>query len=177
MLAEKRHRRFRPLALAISAAVFLVLVAAIIYGMQAALRPAVAPPSTTRVGDFALLDHEGKYHQLYRYGHSRAVVLFVHGVDCNIARDSIPALKQLHEQFANRKDGFLMKLREQFSNRSDGILKILPEGVAKRADRFLQRKLREQAADRNVVFLMINANPQDDRKALQKDAQIGRAHV
>jgi peroxiredoxin len=91
-----------------------------------------------RVGDFALLDHEGKHHQLYRYVNSRAVVLFVYGSDCNIARDRIPALKQLRDQFATPDYGFLMNLRERFANRS-------------------------------VSFLMIDANPQDDRKTLQKD--------
>ena len=32
--------------------------------------------SAERVGNFALIDHEGVYHQLQKYGDSKAVVLF-----------------------------------------------------------------------------------------------------
>src|SRR5882672_11274546 len=111
----KEQRKFRPLTLAVSVVAALSLFVAIIYGVQLALHPAAAPlpiarNGMARVGDFSLLDHEGKHHQLYRYVDSRAVVLFVYGADCNIARDSIPALKQLREQFAKHDDGFLMKV-------------------------------------------------------------------
>jgi peroxiredoxin len=129
-----------------------------------------------RVGDFALLDHEGRHHQLYRYIGSSAVVLFVYGSDCNIARDSIPALKQLRQQVAEQDDGFLMKL--------DGFLMNLRERFAKQGDSFLMKvgkrfaswgrdfliKSRERFPNRSVSFLMIDANSQDDRKTLQKDA-------
>src|SRR6267378_7385617 len=139
----KEQRKFRLLTLAVSVAVALSLFAAIVYVLQLTLHPAATPLAMGRdgmafVGDFALLDHEGKHHQLYRYVNSRAVVLFVYGSDCNIARDRIPALKQLRDQFATPDYGFLINLRERFANRS-------------------------------VSFLMIDANPQDDRKTLQKD--------
>src|SRR6266404_4611095 len=155
----KEQRKFRLLTLAVSVAVALSLFAAIVYVLQLTLHPAATPLAMGRdgmafVGDFALLDHEGKNHQLYRYVDSRAVVLFVYGSDCNIARDSIPELKQLRERFANRSDGFLMKLQGRFANWSD---------------RFLM-KLRERFSNRSVSFLMIDANPQDDRQTLQKDA-------
>ena len=42
-------------------------------------------PSRT-VADFSLLDQDGRMHQLSRYAGSRAVVLFVPGVGCNVAR-------------------------------------------------------------------------------------------
>jgi len=103
----KEKRESRSLALAACTAV-LVFLAAVIHAAQSASQPAMPPAArdaTARVGDFALLDHEGKYHQLYRYVDSRAVVLFVYGSDCNIARDTIPALKQLREQFAKHPLG------------------------------------------------------------------------
>ena len=31
--------------------------------------------TATRVGDFALIDHQGKFHQISRYGHQKAIVL------------------------------------------------------------------------------------------------------
>src|SRR5207302_585324 len=127
-MTKKEPRKFRRLTLAVSVGVF-VFFAAITYAVQLTLRPAAAPLATARnamerVSDFSLLDHEGKQHQLYRYADSRAVVLFVYGVDCNIARDSIPALKQLRERFAEQDDGFLMKL--------DGFLMKLRERFATR---------------------------------------------
>src|SRR6266403_280112 len=170
----KEQRKFRLLTLAVSVAVALSLFAAIVYVLQLTLHPAATPLAMGRdgmafVGDFALLDHEGKNHQLYRYVNSRAVVLFVYGSDCNIARDSIPALNQLRDQFADRSDGFLMELRKQSANRSDGFLMKLRARFANWSYGILM-KLQEQAANRSVSFLMIDANPQDDRKTLQRDA-------
>src|SRR5205807_2670603 len=107
---------------------------------------------------------------------SRAVVLFVYGVDCNIARDSIPALKQLRERFAEQDDGFLMKLdgflmklRERFAKQGDGLLMRVGKRFATWGRGFLMTS-RERFANRSVSFLMIDANSQDDRQALQKDA-------
>ena len=60
------------------------------------------------VGDFALLDHQGFFHQLSRYGDQEAVVLFVHGNGCPIARLAVPALKEVRDKFSERKVKFLM---------------------------------------------------------------------
>ena len=179
-MTKKEPRKFRRLTLAVSVGVF-VFFAAITYAVQLTLRPAAAPLATARnamerVSDFSLLDHEGKQHQLYRYADSRAVVLFVYGVDCNIARDSIPALKQLRERFAEQDDGFLMKLdgflmklRERFAKQGDGLLMRVGKRFATWGRGFLMTS-RERFANRSVSFLMIDANSQDDRQALQKDA-------
>src|SRR6267143_772299 len=180
-MTKKEQRKFHPLTLAVSVTIALSLLAAIVYGVQLTLRPTAAPlpmarNGMDRVGDFALLDHEGRHHQPYRYIGSSAVVLFVYGSDCNIARDSIPALKQLRQQVAEQDDGFLMKL--------DGFLMNLRERFAKQGDSFLMKvgkrfaswgrdfliKSRERFPNRSVSFLMIDANSQDDRKTLQKDA-------
>jgi peroxiredoxin len=63
---------------------------------------------STDVGDFALLDHQGFFHQLSRYGDQDAVVLFVHGNGCPIARLAVPALKEVREKFSDQKVKFLM---------------------------------------------------------------------
>ncbi|MGH8583615.1 MAG: redoxin domain-containing protein, partial [Gammaproteobacteria bacterium] len=77
------------------------------------------------VQDFALLDHRGRHHQLYRYRSAGAVVLYTHGVGCPAVRNSLAALKALRDRYSG-----------------DG-----------------------------VRFLLINANPQDDRAALAADAE------
>jgi len=172
-MTKKEQRKFR-LTLAVSLTAVLILFAAVIFSVQMALHPAAAQLPTARngmdrVGDFALLDHEGKLHQLYRNVNSRALVLFVYGSDCNIARDSIPALKQLRDQFANPVDGFLTQVRERSANRGEGFLMKVRERLANRGEGFLT-EARERFAHRSVSFLMIDANPQDDRKTLQRDA-------
>src|SRR6267143_553569 len=173
-MTKKEQRKFHPLTLAVAVTVALSLFAAIVYGVQLTLRPTAAPLPTARngmdrAGDFALLDHEGRHHQLYRYIGSSAVVLFVYGSDCNIARDSVPALKELRDQFASRDDGSLIKLRERFAARGGGFLMQLRERIANRSVSFLM-KLQEPFPHRSVSFLMIDANSQDDRKTLQNDA-------
>jgi hypothetical protein len=172
-MTKKAQRKFR-LTLAVSLTAVLIIFAAVIFGVQMALHPAAAQLPTARngmdrVGDFALLDHEGKLHQLYRNVNSRALVLFVYGSDCNISRDSIPALKQLRDQFANPVDGFLTQVRERSANRGEGFLMKVRERLANRGEGFLA-EARERFANRSVGFLMIDANPQDDRKTLQRDA-------
>ncbi len=61
---------------------------------------ALAPlAAQTTVGDFALLDHQGAFHQLSRYADQKAVVLMVQGNGCPIARVTYPRLKSKHLQF------------------------------------------------------------------------------
>jgi hypothetical protein len=121
----KEQGKFR-LTLRALVATVLILLAAIglrlTWNLATAQLPA-ARNGTDRVGDFALLDQEGKQHQLYRYVDSRAVVLFVYGSDCSIARKSIPALKELREQFssAGQDDGF-RQLWKRVANQGDGFL-------------------------------------------------------
>ena len=60
------------------------------------------------VSNFALLDHEGKFHELYYYSDKKAIVLFVQGNNCPIVRKSIPYLKELQEKYAPQDVVFLM---------------------------------------------------------------------
>lgn len=77
------------------------------------------------VGDFALLDQDGRFHRLYRNATAKAVVLYSHGLGCTAVRDSLPALREIRDAYATR----------------------------------------------GVEFLLINANPQDRRSALKREAQ------
>ncbi|HEY7655477.1 MAG TPA: hypothetical protein VH881_01305 [Burkholderiales bacterium] len=172
-MTKDEQGRFRRLTLSVVVAVFVAL-AAIIYAVQLTLQPAApslpsAAKGMGRVGDFALLDHAGRHHQLYRYAGSRAVVLFVYGSDCNIARRSVPALKQLQEQYADRHKGFLTKLRGLYDERSDGFLTGAGLWLGRQSYASL-KSLHERFASPGVSFLMIDANPQDDRKTLREDS-------
>ena len=53
-----------------------------------------------RVGDFALLDETGGFHQLSRYQHRDAVVLLAYDNSCAAARDAADTLATLQSQFA-----------------------------------------------------------------------------
>lgn len=88
-----------------------------------ALDAAAAGPVTT-VDDFALLDHTGAHHRLGYHTDASAVVLFVQGNGCPIARNALPAL----------------------------------------------RAIREAYAARGVLFWMLNANLQDDRDSVAREA-------
>ncbi len=78
-----------------------------------------------RAENFALLDHEGRFHELQRYADRRAIVLFVYGVGCPLARKSLPALRELRDAFE-------------------------PQGV---------------------TFLLLDANPQDTRESVSREAR------
>lgn len=55
--------------------------------------PSLAAPE--RVGDFALLDDEGVFHQLSRYQHREAVVLLAYDSRCAAAREAAASLASL----------------------------------------------------------------------------------
>ena len=68
--------------------------------------PALGEP--LRAPNFGLLDHEGRFHELHRQAHRRAVVLFVQGNGCPIVRKSVPALAAVRDAFAPRGVVFWM---------------------------------------------------------------------
>jgi peroxiredoxin len=109
--------------------VLIVLLSAIAGGAGVYLFQDKLPwrrmPSGPPVPDFALLDHQGRFHQLYRHTQAKAVVLYTHGLGCAAVRDNLPSLRALQKTYA-------------------------PQGVE---------------------FLMLNANPEDDRAALKAEAE------
>lgn len=67
-------------------------------GFMTAATGAVA--ANERVGDFALLDHNGKFHQLSYYGDQKAVVLVTQGVNNAEAAAQAKALTALSAKYA-----------------------------------------------------------------------------
>ena len=73
-----------------------------------ACNPLLGPVATgPKVGNFALLDQAGEFHELYYYSDFKAVVLFSHGLGCQIVRNQVPALNQLQSEFETRGIKFL----------------------------------------------------------------------
>jgi prevent-host-death family protein len=66
------------------------------------------PLSPAKVENFRLHDQSGRSHELYRQTDVRALVLFVTGNCCPIARHSVPALKKVREQFSGQEVLFWM---------------------------------------------------------------------
>ena len=64
-----------------------------------------APPaaaSNERIGDFALLDHTGKFHQLSYYGDQRAIVIMAHQVGDPKLQPAIAGLQSMQQQLADQ---------------------------------------------------------------------------
>jgi hypothetical protein len=67
---------------------------------------AVAPGE--HVDNFALLDGQGKYHDLYYLSDAKAVVLMTHENDCRAVKEALPALEQAKAAYAARGVEFMM---------------------------------------------------------------------
>jgi mono/diheme cytochrome c family protein/peroxiredoxin len=61
-----------------------------------------------RVDNFRLLDQNGASHELYYHSDAKAVVLMAHGNGCDIVRNTLPALKELREQYRAQGVEFLL---------------------------------------------------------------------
>lgn len=83
-----------------------VILSGLIVGLTS--MPSVAAPE--RVGDFALLDENGVFHQLSRFQDSDAVVLLAFDSNCSAARDAAAVLGDLKSQFDERIDFFALDL-------------------------------------------------------------------
>lgn len=71
----------------------------ILCGFGAGLASMSSDAAPERVGDFALLDEQGVFHQLSRYQHRDAVVLLAYDNNCAAARDAAAMLADLQSHF------------------------------------------------------------------------------
>lgn len=60
------------------------------------------------VGDFALIDHAGVFHQLSRYSDSKVIVLYSYGADCDVALAAVEKLNFLDHKYKERGIRFFM---------------------------------------------------------------------
>ena len=84
-------------------------------------------PIEGQVANFQLLDQNGVSRELYRQKLARAVVIFVTGNGCPIARQSLPALKEIEAEFGSQG----IRLWMLNANTQDDV-----ESVRKEADEF-----------------------------------------
>tara|TARA_Y100000739_G_scaffold163277_1_gene141409 strand:+ start:189 stop:1898 length:1710 start_codon:yes stop_codon:yes gene_type:complete len=61
-----------------------------------------------RVGDFALLDTDGEFHQLSRYRHQGAMVVMALDDSCSSLEVSLNQFEQLHSQFKDQQASFFL---------------------------------------------------------------------
>jgi len=90
----------------------------------------VGEPRPTSVENFALIDHEGKFHELDYYlkiPGVKGLVVFVQGNGCPLVRKRIPELNRMREEF--EKKGILFCMLN--ANRQDE-----PSGILEEAQNF-----------------------------------------
>jgi peroxiredoxin len=70
-----------------------------------------------RIGDFSLLDHQGKHHQLSWYSDQKAVVIFIQGNGCPIVRNGAPTLRAIRDDYNAAHVAFFMLNPQPQDNR------------------------------------------------------------
>ena len=60
-----------------------------------------------KIGNFALIDHEGNFHQLRKYGDSKAVVIISTAVDCQENIERLPKYRLLRTTWERQGVTFL----------------------------------------------------------------------
>lgn len=89
--------------------VFVMLKSSCVTALLGALAfcsAAYAAPE--RVGDFALLDQNGDFHQFSRYKHKDAIVLFSQANGCSGSVEAVSGLRELRSQWDEKNVAFLM---------------------------------------------------------------------
>lgn len=61
-----------------------------------------------RIGDFALLDEQGEFHQLSRYRHREALAILVYDQHCEAMNDAVTRYAALQTQYAEQGIDFLL---------------------------------------------------------------------
>lgn len=72
------------------------------------LLAACASAASAPVPNFGLIDHEGRWHELYRLSGAKAVVLVAHTIGCPMARRQSPAVRELARRYGPKGVVFLM---------------------------------------------------------------------
>lgn len=83
-------------------------LATITLSVSASLLMNQAFASLDRVGDFALLDDRGDFHQISRYQHRKAVVMMSYHPSCENIFASVNYLSELNEKYASQDVEFLL---------------------------------------------------------------------
>ena len=82
------------------------------------------------MGDFALLDHQGTFHQLSYYGDQHAVVIYTQANGANTVTADLPTLSKLQTQFAEDEVVFFMLNPVVSNNRQSIVDQAKSQGTA-----------------------------------------------
>ena len=94
---------FRFIFFLLSALVGAVLAVGSVFYLQ---NSSGASSGDKTVADFALIDQNGRFHQLYSHANANAIVFYVHAIGCPVVANEIAALKQLKNQFREQDIDF-----------------------------------------------------------------------
>ena len=94
----------------------LVLAMACALTAGAAVDPTAKP---VKAENFRLMDQRGESHELYRYANEKAVVLYVQGNGCPIARQSYPELRRVSRAYRDKDVVFFMLNANSHDMRAD----------------------------------------------------------
>jgi len=76
-----------------------------------------ASASTAQVPDFALIDQNGRFHQLSRSIDMRAVVVYVHSPGCAVSVAALPEILSLQKRFSNAAINFQVLVSDSSETR------------------------------------------------------------
>lgn len=80
----------------------------LIAGLLLSAASSIAAAALDRVGDFALLDSAGTFHQLSRYQHRKALVIMAHSAECAAMDSLIADYKNIAQQYSSDDFEFLL---------------------------------------------------------------------
>ncbi len=79
-----------------------------VLALSLALSAPAGAAAPERVGDFALLDAEGRFHQLSRYRHRKALAVMAFDAGCPAMAEALARYRALAAEFAGRDADFLL---------------------------------------------------------------------
>ena len=85
-------------------------LAIILSGLTLGLNAPATFAASERVADFALLDEEGKFHQLSRHQHLDAVVLLAYDNNCAASIEAAAKLNDLQSKFGDDMQFFALDI-------------------------------------------------------------------
>lgn len=90
------------------------------------LLPFAGQAATQKIDDFALIDHNGRFHKLSKMANRDAIVLFIQGNGCAISRNASTSLTAVRDNFAEHNiEVFMLN-----ANTKDSREAILAEAQA-----------------------------------------------
>jgi hypothetical protein len=126
-------------------------LAMLVMVMGAGLLTNQAVASLDRVGDFALLDDRGEFHQISRYQHRKAVVMMSYHPSCSTMSRSVNYLAELNEKYAEQNIEFLL-LDASGANREEALERGLELPLLDDASQLVSASLQIEQGGEVLVF-------------------------